>query len=53
MSESSADNDTVANIKITIIKSHNLWAADAAADPSWDGTTGERESRGILSEHIE
>ena len=30
-----------------------LWAAAAAADPSWDGMSGERESRGILCEHIE
>jgi len=31
----------------------NLWAAAAAADPSWDGMSGERESRGRLCEHIE
>ena len=24
----------------------DLWAAAAAADPSWDGMSGERESRG-------
>ena len=31
----------------------DLWAAAAAADPSWDGMSGEWESRGILYEHIE
>ena len=31
----------------------DLWAAAAAADPSRDGMTGERESRGRLCEHIE
>ena len=31
----------------------DLWADAAAADPSWDGMSGERESRGILYEHIE
>ena len=30
----------------------DLWAAAAAADPSWDGMSGERESRGRLCEHI-
>ena len=30
----------------------NLWAAAAAADPSWDRMSGERESRGRLCEHI-
>ena len=30
----------------------DLWAAAAAADPSWDGMSGERESRGILCEHV-
>ena len=32
---------------------NNLWAAAAAADPSRDGMTGARESRGRLREHIE
>ena len=30
----------------------DLWAAAAAADPSWDSMSGERESRGRLCEHI-
>ena len=30
----------------------DLWAAAAAADPSWDRMSGERESRGRLCEHI-
>ena len=30
----------------------DLWAATAAAEPSWDGMNGERESRGRLCEHI-
>ena len=30
----------------------DLWAAAAAADPSQDGMSGERESRGRLCEHI-
>ena len=30
----------------------NLWAAAAAADPSWDRMSGERESRGRSCEHI-
>ena len=30
----------------------DLWAAAAAADPSWDGMSGERESRGRLCQHI-
>ena len=31
----------------------DLRAAAAAADPSWDGMSGERESLGRLCEHIE
>ena len=30
----------------------DLWAAAAAADPSWDRMSGERESRGRLCKHI-
>ena len=30
----------------------DLWDAAAAADPSWDRMSGERESRGRLCEHI-
>ena len=30
----------------------DLWAAAAAADPSWDRMIGERENRGRLCEHI-
>ena len=30
----------------------DLWAAAAAADPSWDRMSGEWESRGRLCEHI-
>ena len=30
----------------------DLWAAAAAADPSWDSIIGKRESRGRLCEHI-
>ena len=30
----------------------DLWAAAAAADPSWDRMSGERESRWRLCEHI-
>ena len=30
----------------------DLWAAAAAADPSWDSMSEERESRGRLCEHI-
>ena len=30
----------------------DLWAVAAAADPSWDGMSGERESRGISCWHI-
>ena len=30
----------------------DLWAAAAAADPLWDGMSGERESRGRLCQHI-
>ena len=30
----------------------DLWAAAAAADPSWDRMSGEREIRGRLCEHI-
>ena len=30
----------------------DLWAAAAAADPSWDRMSGERESRLRLCEHI-
>ena len=30
----------------------DLWAAAAAADPSWDGMSGERESRGRFCEHL-
>ena len=30
----------------------DLWAAAAAADPSWDGMRVERENRGRLCEHI-
>ena len=29
----------------------DLWAAAAAADPLWDGMSGERESRGRLCEY--
>ena len=35
-----------------IASSSYLWAAAAATDPSWDRMSGERESRGILCEHI-
>ena len=30
----------------------DLWAAAAAADPSWDGLSGEQKSRGISYKHI-
>ena len=30
----------------------HLWVAAAAADPSWDVMSGERESRGRLFQHI-
>ena len=58
-SDGSADNDNDKilnnnedNNKHSNYRDNNLWAAAAAADPSWDRMSGERESRGRLCEYI-
>ena len=46
------NNDNNDNDNDNDDNSNNSWAAAAAADPSWDSMSGERESRGRLCGHI-